>query len=98
MIRQVFVTFTEYFIEELKAKPTKWFFQSFVRKNGYSNVIVIGNRFPEDAKVIEIRRNFKEALIYVAIESKEYPLVNAPIELHPVISYFDSKPIKVQFT
>jgi hypothetical protein len=99
LIRQVYIKFSDCFIENLGIRrPTKRFFQSFVKNNGYLHVAVIENRFPADAKVVEIWRNFARAETYVAIESKEYPLVNLPIEAHPILANLDLKPEKVQFT
>jgi hypothetical protein len=79
-------------------KCTKRAFQSFVSHNGRNNFMVIENRFPADAKVVEIMHNYARAIFYVVIESKEYPDVRAPTEICPIITKLGKEPEVVHFT
>jgi hypothetical protein len=81
----------------MKMKPTKRSFQSFISHNGRGNLVVIEERFPADARVVEITHNYARAMLYVVVESAEYPDVRVPTEIRPVITIVDMKPEKVSF-
>jgi len=97
-MRRVFIPFLECSCEDMGMRPTKRSFQSFVSHNGKDNFMIIENRFPVDAKVVEIMRNYMRAIFYVVVESKEYPDVRAPTEILPVITTLDKRKEKVHFT
>jgi hypothetical protein len=97
-MRRVFMPFLDCSCEDMGLKPTKRSMQSFVSHNGKDNFMIIENRFPADAKVVEITHNYMRAILYVVVESKEYPDVRAPTETIPVITTLDKKQEKVQFT
>lgn len=97
-MRRVFIPFLECTCEDMGMKPTKRSFQSFVSHNGKDNFMVVETRFPADAKVVEIMHNYMRAILYVVIESKEYPNVRAPTEIIPHILILDKKREVVHFT
>lgn len=97
-MRRVFIAFTQCACEEMGMKPTKRSFQSFVSHNGKGNIMITENRFPADAKVVEIMHNYMRAMMYVVIESREYPDVRAPTEIILAVTILSEKPEVVQFT
>jgi hypothetical protein len=97
-MRRISIPFSMCFCEDLKVKPTKRFFQSFVSNNGKDNFMIIENRFPADAKVVGIIYNRPMEIFYIIVESKEYPDVEMPTQVNPIIMTLDKKKEKVAFT
>lgn len=97
-MRRVSMPFSAFFCEDMRMNPTKRGFQSFVSNNGKDNYMIIEHRFPADAKVVTVTYNYRMEIYYVIVESKEYPDVEIPTQINPVITTLDNKKEKVTFT